>query len=126
MTGDPPIKDEENEHPVADVWRQTIEQVVLRFVEGDHALTAGVSGVAPVSPESARQIRDCVEDYGATLVALDPETWESSVSLWTGDKWEVLVDLWTAEEGPSDLVLHLHVHEEGPGYRFEVYLVYVP
>jgi hypothetical protein len=75
--------------------------------------------VAPVSAETAKQIREYLEDYGATLVALDPDTWESSVSLWMGDKWEVLVDLWTEEEGRSDLVLHLYVREDGsglPGY----------
>lgn len=121
-----PLKDEENELPVAEVWRPTLEQIVRRFVEGDHGLTEAVPGVAPVTAETADQIRDYVDDYGATLVALEPETWESSVSLWMGDKWQVLIDLWTAEEGRSDLVLHLHVHEDGPRYRFEVYLVYVP
>lgn len=43
-----PLKDEENELPVAEVWRPTIEQVVRHFVAGDFALTAGVPGVAPV------------------------------------------------------------------------------
>ena len=126
MSSGLPVKDEENELPIAEAWRPTIEQVVRRFAEGDYALDEAVAGVAPVSTETAKQIREYVEDYGATLVALDPETWESSVSLWMGDKWEVLVDLWTEEEGLSDLVLHLYVREDGPGYRFEVYLVYVP
>jgi hypothetical protein len=126
MTLHKPRKDEENELPIAEVWRPTIEQVVRRFVAGDYALGEAVPGVAPVSAETATQILEYVEAYGATLVALDPEAWESSVSLWMGDKWEVLVDLWTEDEGPSDLVLHLYVREDGPGYRFEVHLVYVP
>ena len=126
MTSREPVKDEENELPVAQVWRPTIEQVVLHFVASDYGLDEGVPGVAPVSAETAKQIREYIEDYGTTLVALDPEAWESSVSLWMGDKWKILVDLWTEEEGPSDLVLHLYVREDGSGYRFEVYLVYVP
>lgn len=106
---DAPVKDYENELPVAEVWRPMIERVVQRFAKGDYALGEGVPEVAPVSAETATQIREYVEDYGATLVALDPETWDSSVSRWMGDKWEVLVDLWTEEEGPSDMVLHLYV-----------------
>jgi len=89
---------------------------------GVYALNEEVPGVAPVPAETGEQIRD----YGATLVPLDPETWESSVSLWMGDKWEVLVDIWMEEEGSGDLVLHLYVREHGSGYRFEVYLVYLP
>ncbi len=126
MTSLEPVKDEENELPVAEVWRPTIDTVVRRLAAGDFALEEAVAGVDPVSAETAKQIREYVEDYGATLAALDPETWKSSVSRWIGDKWEVLVDLWTEEEGQSDLVLHLSVREEGSGYRFEVYLVYVP
>ena len=80
----------------------------------------------PVADETAEQIRAYIDDYGATLVPLDLATWESSVCLWLGDRWEVLVDLWTAEEGRSDLVLHLHVYENGPEYRLEIHLVYVP
>lgn len=48
------------------------------------------------------------------------------MSLWIGNHWEMLVDLRTLEEGRSDLVLHVKVYEEGPQFRYAVYLVYVP
>lgn len=125
-----PTKDE-SEQPVAELWRSTITRVVSRFVVGDFALEDfaledEVPRVAPVSAATVDQIREYLEDYGATLVELDPATWDSSVCVWMGNKWEVLVDLWTEEEGRSDLVLFLFVHEEGDDHRFEVHMVCVP
>ncbi|MDG4827327.1 hypothetical protein O7635_36250 [Asanoa sp. WMMD1127] len=68
-----------------------------------------------------------VDDYGdVTLVPLPEESWDTSVSLWHGDRWSCLVDLWTEQEGRSDLVLDVDVFEHGPGHRFVVQLVYVP
>lgn len=121
-----PIKDAENELPVPDLWRPTITTLVRRLAQNDLPLTTDIPAVAPIPPDTAAQIRAYVADYGATLAPLDPDTWNTSVSLWMGDHWNVLVDLWTVEEGASDLVLHLHVYEDGPGYRFEVYQTYVP
>lgn len=41
-------------------------------------------------------------------------------------RWDVMVDLYTAEEGASDLVLHVHVYEEGSSYAFEIYSMHAP
>ena len=120
------VKDEESERPIPTAWRQQICEIVDAFVVGDFGLDAGISGVPPVSADRASQIRDYVEGYGATLVALPEQTWDSSVCIWYGDHWAALVDLWTEQEGRSDLVLHTRVREQDSGFSIEVDLVYVP
>jgi hypothetical protein len=112
--------------PVPAIWRPTLAAIVDAFREGDFELARGIPEVAPVSPDDARIIAGNIEDYGATLVGLPDEAWETSVSQWMDGYWHVLVDLYTEDEGPSDLVLDVRVREHGAGYRFEVHLVYVP
>jgi len=121
-----PIKDEEAEHPIPLVWRPTFSAIVRAFTKGDYQLACGVAGVDPVSAERAEQMQGYVVDYGATLVELPDDTWDTSVAQWYDPYWDFLVDLWTAEEGPSDLVLSGRVVETADGYRFTLSLVYVP
>ena len=113
------------ERPIPSAWRQTFREIVACFVASDFQLK-GVAGVEPVTIETATQIQEYVRTYGATLVALPEETWESSVCIWSGDHWEALVDLWTQEEGRSDLVLHSRVADSAYGVTIAVQLVYVP
>jgi hypothetical protein len=122
----PAIKDEDAEHPIAGAWRPMLCEVVRSFVEGDYGLNKGVSGVEPVSPATAEHIRAYVADYGATLVELPDDTWQTSVAQWMGTRWDILVDLWTAEEGRSDLVLEGWVAETDSGPRLTIHMVYVP
>lgn len=96
------------------------------FVEGDYHLKAGLLGVKGISTDLAARISESVQNYGATLVELPDETWDSSVCIWNGTHWDALVDLWTKEEGPSDLVLHARVIDLSPGFEFRIHLVYVP
>ena len=96
------------------------------FAQRDYSLLAEVPGVEPVPPEAAAHIQRYIEDYGATLVALPEETWDSSVCIWSGNHWDALIDLWTKEEGPSDLVLSARVAEAKLGFSFVVHMVYVP
>ena len=116
----------EEEEPVPEVWHSTFEAIVLQFVRGNYAISNQISGVAPVPSETTQQISKYIEDYGATLVPLPKEAWATSVSIWYGNHWSVLVDLFTEEEGASDLVLSTNVTETPRGYRFEIYMVYVP
>ena len=60
------------------------------------------------------------------MVALPPETWETSVASWRGQSWSCLVDLWTLQEGRSDLALMVEVRESQGRYRFAPVMVYVP
>ena len=100
--------------------------LVRRFVVGDYGLAESVEGVDPIGPEAAQQVRDAVEDYGATLIELPEATWQTSVAQWQGGYWDVMVDLWTAEEGSSDLVLQGRIAESASGPRFTLHMVYVP
>ena len=103
-----------------------VREVVRRFVAGDYGLSAGVPGVEPVSAATAEQVRHYLTEYGASLVELPDDTWQTSVAQWMGIHWDILVDLWTAEEGRSDLVLGGKVVETTTGPRLTVHMVYVP
>jgi len=122
----PAVKDENNAHPIAGSWRPMLRNVVRCFAAGDYGLETGVLGVEPVSMRTAEHIRDSVVGYGATLVALPDDSWQTSVAQWYGTHWDILVDLWTAEEGQSDLVLAGKVVELHDGPQFTVHMVYVP
>ncbi len=81
-----PVKDPSAAHPVPLAWRPTLQNIVEAFVAGDFGLERGVALVAPVSAATAKQIRDYVADYGATLAPLPEETWKTSGEVaWEGD-----------------------------------------
>jgi hypothetical protein len=122
----PITKDTENEGPIPSAWRPVLTHIVDAFVRHDYRLSDGVPGVAPVSEETAAQIEKYIKNYGATLIQLPKESWNTSVCIWMGDRWDALIDLWTAEEGSSDLVLQVHISETSDGYVMNVYMVYVP
>jgi len=103
-----------------------LREVVKAFIGGDYDLSRGVPYVAPVSSKTAKQVREYVADYGETLAELPDETWESSVSEWTGADWHLRVDLWTEESGESDMVLDARVAETENGYQIVIDSVYVP
>ena len=112
--------------PVPPVWRPTLAAIVAAFVRGDLE-AAGIPGVEPLGPAAQEQVRDALRDYGdVTLVDLTEETWQTSVAIWSGARWDVLVDLRTAQEGRSDLVVHVRVREQGDAFGYAVHLVYVP
>jgi hypothetical protein len=121
-----PLKDEEEQHPVPTAWRPAFREIVNAFIEHDYRLTNGVEGVLPVSVKTAKQIKEYVDDYGETLVALPEKTWTSSICMWMGKRWEVLIDLWTKREGQSDLVLSALVSEAKDGFKIKIEMVYVP
>ena len=121
-----PLKDEEAEHPIAAAWRPILHEIVRALGRGDYQLAGGIESVEPVSEGTARHIRSYLDSYGATLVDLTEETWQTSVARWMGSHWEALVDLRTAEEGRSDLVLGVGIRESEPGFSFKVRMVYVP
>jgi hypothetical protein len=124
---DLPVKDEESERAIPTTWRPTIRQIASAFACHDYQLANGISGVDTVPFDTAEGIRRYIADYGEELTELSEETWNSSVCIWMGSRWDALVDLWTVAEGRSDLVLQLHIYEDGEGgYKFSVYMVYVP
>lgn len=80
------MKDEESERPIPTAWRPVIRKIVQAFAGQDYQLSDGLPGVAPVSPDTSEQIRKYVEDYGAKLIELPEESWESSVCIWAGNR----------------------------------------
>ena len=120
------VKDEDAERPIPSAWRSVIREIVGAFVRHDYYLGAGISSVAQMSAETTTQIRKYIQEYGATLIDLPDETWNSSVCIWMGTRWDALIDLWTVSEGRSDLVLSLHVTEADDGFLLHIYMVYVP
>ena len=120
------IKDEDTAHPLAAAWRPVFREIVHALVEGDYSLSRNVPCVRPVEPKTASHIRAYVESYGATLIDLPDESWDTTVAQWMRTHWEVLVDLWTAEEGRSDLVLHANVFEVADHFEIDVDCVIVP
>jgi hypothetical protein len=122
----PVSKDSQHQQFVPSAWRNTFHQIVEAFKEGDFTLTRAIAGVRPIKASDAKGIADNIEDYGAQLVSLPEETWQTSVCLWMETHWDVIVDLYTLEEGCSDLVLHVRVDEVSSGYIFDVHFVYVP
>ncbi len=122
----PAVKDENNAHPIAGSWRPMLHNVVRCLVAGDYGLETGVFGVEPVPAKTAEHIRDYIAEYGATLVDLPEDSWQTSVAQWYGTHWDILVDLWTAEEGRSDLVLAGKIVDSPTGLRFTIHMVYVP
>jgi hypothetical protein len=116
------VKNDEAELPIPDAWRPVIKNIAHGISEDNFE----ISGVEPISEETRKQIRDYIKSYGATLVELSDDTWKTSVCIWMGNQWDVLIDLWTKEEGCSDLVLSLNITENEDGYKFNVYMVYVP
>jgi hypothetical protein len=120
------VKDGSMQQSIPTAWRLPFKNVVSAFARGDYRLKSGVIGVSEISAEIAAHIQDSVQSYGATLIELPEETWESSVCMWYGTYWDALVDLWTQEEGRSDLVLNVRVTESSFGFLFKVHMVYVP
>lgn len=126
MTQETRTEENPSQQPIPLAWRQTFRDIVTAFVAGDYQLEAGITGVESISVETASQIQDYIQDYGATLVELPEDTWESSVCTWTGSHWYALIDLWTLEEGRSDLILEAHVAVSDSGLSVKLHLVYVP
>jgi hypothetical protein len=120
------VKDASAQQAIPTSWRPVLAEVVSALRQGDYGLKAGVPGVKSVSAVTEVHIRESIRAYGATLVELPKESWESSVCMWYGTHWDALVDLWTKEEGRSDLVLSARIEEATNGYSFQVHMVYVP
>jgi hypothetical protein len=120
------VKDEFEQHPIPTAWRPVLTQVISALKSSDYGIKAGVTGVERPSIETSERIQGSITAYGATLVELPEESWESSVCMWHGTHWDALIDLWTAEEGRSDLVLSIRISEKSNGYFFKIHMVYVP
>ena len=119
-------KNEDNELPIPSIWRLKFKEIISAFVKEDYNLSSEIKNVTPVSVETAKQIKEYIEDYGEQLIELPNETWNSSTYIYYGNYWNVLIDLYTKEEGFSDLVLNAEIRENNNEYIIDIKLVYVP
>ncbi|EJR3609132.1 hypothetical protein JKP10_00015 [Vibrio vulnificus] len=119
-------KDENNQIGIPTVWRPTLELIVEALKAGDYTLSKVGEGVEILSSEDAEMVACSIEAYGATLVSLLDETWNTSACQWMGEYWDICVDLCTEDEGVSDLALFVRIYEESDHYIFRVQSVYVP
>ncbi|HEU4852916.1 MAG TPA: hypothetical protein VFT37_12255 [Telluria sp.] len=119
-------KDEFNQSLIPSAWRETFSKIVEGLKQGDFNLVRQVPGVRPISPEDAARLARNIKCYGASVVSLPLETWETSTCQWMIGYWDALIDLYTVEEGASDLVLAVRVYEDGSNYQFEISSVHVP
>lgn len=120
-----PVKDPEQAHRIATVWRPVLREIAKAVSLGDFG-SLDQAHVDPLTPELVKRISTNVSAYGETLMELPDEAWQTSVCQWMETYWEVLVDLWTEESGSSDLVLSVRVFEANSGFRFAVDSVHVP
>lgn len=122
----PVLKDEDNQRPVPSAWRSTFADIVEAMKDGDFGLERGVPGVRPISVRSSTRIAGNIQSYGARLISLPEESWQTSTCQWMRGYWDVLVDLFTVEEGASDLALVVRVYENDAAFDFDVQSVHVP
>lgn len=114
-------------HLVPEDWRAELVDVVSALAEGDYTLSSLGDPVHEIDESTAMQIREAIEDYGATLAPLPEEAWQYAEAMWrVGDEYDVMVNLWTEEDGRSDLVLAATVIGEDSNIEIDVKLVYVP
>jgi hypothetical protein len=119
-------KDPDKQRPVPSAWRGTLTAIVDAIRENDFQLARGIAGVPTLPEKTAKAIKGNIEGYGARLVSLPEDAWNTSACQWMGSYWDLLVDLFTEKEGASDLVLSVRVRETSVGYLFDVLSVHVP
>jgi hypothetical protein len=120
------VKDEHNERPIPEVWRDVFCQIVKLISGGNYLADSPIFNVKPLSLSDSKCIQSSIEAYGEELTELPVATWDSSVYIWMGTHWNVIIDLWTRSEGRSDLIMSAKVYERGNDYLFVVNMVYVP
>jgi len=121
-------KNDENQTPIPEVWRNTFSQIVEAFKDGDFRLQRGIARVFFASADCAAGIEENIRSYGCQLTGLPEEAWKTSACQWMRGYWDVLIDLYTIQEGASDLVLAVRVYEDEneTAFLFKIQSVYVP
>ncbi|WP_296283481.1 hypothetical protein [uncultured Acinetobacter sp.] len=142
MTQDIPVPyDSEFQSPIPNIWRDKIVQIVEAFKNKDFARLNTIPNVEFIDIEYAAEIAENIDDYGAHLISLPEESWNSSVCVYQGEYeeswdssvclyqgeykknhfWNATVDLFTEEEGCSDLIIDLRIYKYDKHYTYEVY-----
>ncbi len=132
MSQDIPVPyDSEFQSLIPNIWRDTIVQIVETFKDKDFVRLNTIANVEFIDTEYATELAENIDDYGAHLISLPEESWDSSVCSYFGednedDFWKAIVDLFTEEEGRSDLIISLNIYKHDDHYTYEVTGIYVP
>lgn len=119
--------DPEFQSPIPTIWRDTIILIVDAFKDKDFAGLNTITNVELIDLEYASELAEYIVDYGAHLISLSKDTWNTSVCLYMEDEfWKAIIDLFTAEEGRSDLILDLHIFKKQNQFEFQINGIYVP
>lgn len=119
--------DPEFQSPIPTIWRDTIILIVDAFKDKDFAGFNTITNVELIDLEYASELAEYIVDYGAHLISLSKDTWNTSVCLYMEDEfWKAIIDLFTAEEGRSDLILDLHIFKKQNQFEFQINGIYVP
>lgn len=68
-------------------------------------MARGIPKASVLSEKVARAIKANIGGYGAHLVSLPEETWNTSACQWMGTYWDLLVDLFAKEAARNGQVL---------------------
>jgi len=119
-------KNKEHQVAIPNEWRKILSDIVEAFKDGDFQLQRNIPRVCPVPEKLANCIAGNIEHYGAKLLSLPEQSWETSVCQWMDGYWDAWIDLFTIDEGCSDLALFVRISESAGTYLFEVSSVHVP
>ena len=112
---------------IPNIWRSTIVQIIEAFKDKDFARLNTIPNVEFIDVEYAAEITKNIDHYGAHLISLPKESWNSSVCLYMEDhRWDAIIDLFTEEEGRSDLIIDLRIYMRNDHYLYEIIDIYVP
>lgn len=128
MTQDVPVPfDSEFQSPIPMIWREKIIKIVEAFKDKDFSRLNIIPNVVFIDTEYAASIAENIDDYGARLISLPKESWDSSVCLYIEkNRWDAIVDLFTEDEGRSDLIIHFRIYMHEDQYWYEIMDIYVP
>lgn len=122
----PISKTEDEELPVPSAWRLALKGIADALVQRTTIPQIDGFQIGLVKDDHLGICRENIKDYPDPLGPLTAESWDSSVSVWSGGYWAVLVDLTTRSGEVSDLVFHAKVTEHKDQYLIEPGLIYVP
>ncbi|OTG67486.1 DUF7668 domain-containing protein [Acinetobacter silvestris] len=113
--------------PIPTIWRDTIVLIVEAFKDKDFARLNTIPDVQFIDLEYALELAESIVNYGAHLISLSKDAWDTSVCLYMqNDFWIAIIDLFTVEEGRSDLILDLRIFKKENQFEFQINGIYVP
>ena len=128
MTQNIPVPyDSEFQSPIPNIWRDCIIQIIEAFKDKDFGRLNTLPSVQCIDLAYASEIAENIDAYGAHLISLAEESWNTSVCIYMeNESWKAIIDLFTVEEGRSDLIIDLFIFKKENQFIFQINNIYVP